>query len=117
MTPQSVLRIFLNFLNLCTHPNDEKKNAIMVIKESAVASYFLLHPLANCQLMKARDWKLESIIKQIWVCFVGVNKATNAHKHPGNALLGALTQCGQEYAIAILALSPDHLSLESTLFA
>ena len=48
---------------------------------------------------------------------MGVNKATNAHKHPGNALLGALTQCGQEYAIAILALSPDHLSLESTLLA
>ena len=48
---------------------------------------------------------------------MGDNEATNAHKHPGNALLGALTQCGQEYAIAILALSPDHLSLESTLLA
>ena len=54
--------------------------------------------------MKARDWKLESIIKQIWDSFVGGNEATNKHKHPDNALLGALTQCGQEYAIAILAL-------------
>ena len=35
---------------------------------------------------------------------MGGNEATNKHKHPDNALLGALTQCGQEYAIAILAL-------------
>ena len=48
---------------------------------------------------------------------MGGNEAINAHKHLDNALLGALTQCGQEYAIAILALGPDHLSLESTLLA
>ena len=62
MTPQSVLRIFLNFLNLSTHPNDEKKNAIMVIKESAVASYLLpftppgLLPIDESKGLKARKY-------------------------------------------------------------